>query len=140
MFRKIDSAEHRAAHTFAHEDSVRSMLKLKDLGKKISIITGAPTFIAELEIKKLERTSYDHYTCLRDDGPYAKKPDPRGMHFVLEKLQHKPHETLYIGNSNEDAEFAKNAGCDFLYLERKEHEFENTDWMVGVIESLDELF
>ena len=53
---------------------------------------------------------------------------------------HTKKETLYVGNSNEDALFAHNVGVDFLYLERRKHEFDMTKYSIAEIHSLDELF
>ena len=46
---------------------------------------------------------------------------------------------MYIGNSNEDAYFARNADVDFIYLERQQHEFDSKDWIIKTIHSLEEL-
>ena len=73
-------------------------------------------------------------------GGYKEKPDPKSFYFVLKKLAVDQEETLYIGNSNEDAYYAKNAGVDFIYLERKEHKFDLKDYAITTIHSLDELF
>ncbi len=59
---------------------------------------------------------------------------------IQKKLTIQPNETVYVGNSNEDAYFAKNAGVDFIYLERKEHQFDLRDYAIATIHSLSELF
>ena len=46
----------------------------------------------------------------------------------------------YIGNSNEDAYYSKNAGVEFIYLERKEHEFDLKDYAITTIQTLEDLF
>jgi len=138
LFRELDSPNSRDKHTIAYNDSEKCLHKLKSLGKIISIITGAPHFIAEMEIKKLNGAPIDYYLSLRDDG-FGIKPDPAGMFHLLEKMCIKPREIVYIGNSNEDAYFAKNAGIDFIYLERKEHQFDLKDYSIATIHSLSEL-
>jgi len=70
----------------------------------------------------------------------VKKPNPAGFLFVLENLKMKPKNTVYIGNSSEDAYFAQKTGADFIYLERKEHEFNLEKEAIATIQSLDELF
>jgi phosphoglycolate phosphatase-like HAD superfamily hydrolase len=109
------------------------------MGKITSIITGAPQWVAQMEIKKLNEVPFDFFVSLHEKG-FGEKPDPTGMKFVLEQLQLSEKETLYIGNSDEDALFAKHAGVDFIYLEREEHVFEFKDFSVQTIHSLDELF
>ena len=38
------------------------------------------------------------------------KPDPTGLRMVMEKLQAKPEETLYVGDSDVDMETGRNGG------------------------------
>lgn len=137
LFRIMDDPVQRALHTDAYPDSEKILKALKKKNKKISIITGAPHVIAEFEIKKLNDISLDYYLSIFDSD-FQEKPAPEAFHFVLKKLKVKPDETVYIGNSNEDAHFAKNAGVDFIYLERRQYEFDSKDWMA--IHSLEELF
>lgn len=139
LFREVDLPESRSAHTRAYDDSERNFRKLKAMNKTISIITGAPHFVAQLEIEKLNGAPYDFYLSIFDNK-FKPKPDPGSLQYALKKLDMKPAETVYIGNSNEDAHFAKNAGVDFIYLERKEHQFDLKDYAIATIHSLDELF
>jgi HAD superfamily hydrolase (TIGR01549 family) len=139
LFRKIDTPKERSKHTTAYPDAEKAIKKLKNSSKVISIITGAPAWIAEMEIGKLNDIGHDYYLSIHGGG-FKSKPDPKSFFHVLNKLSLKPEETLYIGNSNEDAFYAKNAGVDFLYLERKEHKFDLADYSIGKIHSLDELF
>jgi len=139
LFRKTDSADKRSSHTHAYDDSERTLRKLKEMGKIISIITGAPHYLAQIEISKLNGAPHDFYLSITD-SEFIEKPDPKSLIFSLEKLKMSPKETIYIGNSNEDAYFAKNAGVDFIYLERKEHQFDLKDYSIATIHSLDELF
>lgn len=138
LFRQVDSPENRSVHTRAYIDSKPAFRRLKKLGKIISIITGAPAWIAEMEIRKLNGAPYDFYLPI-GESEFKQKPDPEGFFYALKKLSVEPKDTVYIGNSNEDAHFAKNAGVDFVYLERKEHQFDLKDFAIGIIHSLDEL-
>jgi len=139
VFRKMDDPEKRALNTNAYSDSEPVLRKLKAAGKIVSIITGAPHNIAEFEIKKLNGAPFDYYLSIFDRG-FKEKPLSESFNFVLNELKSRPEETVYIGNSNEDAYFAKNAGVDFIYLERRQHEFDSKDWVVKTIHSLEELF
>jgi phosphoglycolate phosphatase len=42
------------------------------------------------------------------------KPDPEPMRFLLDKMSLKAEEVLYVGDSDVDAETARNAGVDFV--------------------------
>jgi phosphoglycolate phosphatase len=138
LFSKKDLTEKRSAHTFAYPDAEPALRKLKDMDKKISIITGAPHRIAQMEIKKLNGAPHDYYLSL--DKKFNEKPDPTGFWHVLKKINCQPSETVYIGNSNEDALFAENAGVDFIYLERKEHQFYLGKNSIARIHGLNKLF
>ena len=139
VFRKMDDPKERALNTDAYPDSEITLRKIKEAGKIVSIITGVPHIIAEFEIKKLNEAPVDYYLSIFDRG-FEQKPAPESFRFVLNELETKPEETVYIGNSNEDAYFAKNAGVDFIYLERRQHEFDSKDWIIETIHSLEELF
>ncbi|MDP3015098.1 MAG: HAD family hydrolase [bacterium] len=139
LFHIIDTPEQRSAHTQAYEDAEPTFRKLKDLGKTISIITGAPRKIAQIEIKKLNGAPHDFYFSIAD-SEFSEKPDPSSFHHTLEQLCLKPEETVYVGNSSEDAYYAKNTGVDFIYLNRKEHKFDLKEYATAIIHSLDELF
>ncbi len=139
LFRQIDTPENRAHHTTAYPDAEPALRKLKSCGKIISVITGAPHWVAKLELEKLNQAPVDFFLSLVD-GPYPEKPNPVSFHFVINELGQHPAETVYIGNSNDDAIYAKNAGVDFIYLERQEHEFKLRDESVAIIHSLSELF
>jgi HAD superfamily hydrolase (TIGR01549 family) len=138
LFRKIDTPIERSRHTTAYSDAEEAIKKLKADNKVISIITGAPHWIAEMEIKKLNDIRYDFYLSIFDSN-FKEKPDPKSLFYVLKKLSLEPRDTLYVGNSNEDAYYAKNANVDFLYLERKEHEFDLSDYSIGKIQTLTEI-
>lgn len=82
----------------------------------------------------------DDFGFLLGRSEFSEKPAPESFHHVLSKVQARPEHTLYIGNSNEDAYFAKNAGVDFFYIERNEHVFAEKSWAVNVLHSLEDLF
>jgi len=137
-FHTIDTPADRAAHTTAYPDAEPALRRLRVMGKIISILTGAPHYVAQLEIEKLNGAPYDFFLSLTDGG-FPEKPNPKSFHVALEKLACTPAETLYIGNSNEDALYAKNVGADFIYLERKEHPFDLRSYAIATIHSLDQL-
>ncbi|MEK7584570.1 MAG: HAD family hydrolase [Patescibacteria group bacterium] len=138
VYQQHDLAAERDRHTHAYDDAEPVITMLKQMGKVVSIITGAPERIAKMEIAKLKSAPIDLYCSTTSHG-FPEKPNPESFHFVLRKLDMAPEETLYIGNSNEDAYFAKNAGVDFIYLERKQHEFDEKEWMVATVHSLHDI-
>ena len=139
VFRDFDEPIKRALLTQSFNDVEKSFKKLKKLDKTISIITGGPNKIAKLELKKLNGAPYD-YSFSIEDSQYKEKPNPESFSFILNQLNSTPQETIYIGNSNEDAYYAKNAGVDFIHIERNEHKFDLKEHAVCTIKSLEELF
>lgn len=140
ILKKLDTAENRNRRASAYGDAEPAIRELKKTGKIISIITNAPKWATEMGIKKLNSPPIDTYLSLGDNNETEWKPNPEGMHFIVNKIGSSKKETLYIGNSEEDALFAKNAGVDFVHIERNEHPFDLKEYSVAVIHSLDELF
>jgi phosphoglycolate phosphatase-like HAD superfamily hydrolase len=124
VFWAADTTEKRIKYIKPYNDSERTIRKLKELGKLVSIITGAPKQLADLEIGKLNGAKIDLCLSLNYTEEPKAKPDPSGLNIVIDKIKSTKKETLYIGNSSEDALFAKNAGVDFVHIERNEHKFD----------------
>ncbi len=137
-FNTYDTAEARSGQTFAYADAIPTIRALKAMGKTVSVITGAPSWIADMEIAKLADADIDHLVAIWGSA-FAQKPSPDSMHHVLRHLGHQPHETIYIGNGIEDALFAEAAGCGFIRIDRGEHVFHDEGGH-RLISSLDELF
>ncbi len=139
IFNELDTVERRMPHTSVYDDVIVTIQRIKSLGKTVSIITGSPPWIGEMEIKKLENVTIDHVCFARSEGGYPRKPSPESMHAVLCAVGHVAKETLYIGNGQEDAEFAKAAGCDFVMIDRNEYRFSDRE-SSPTISSLERLF
>ena len=138
LFRQLDVPAHRSAQTFAYDEAEACFRKLKDCGKTISVITGAPENIARMEIAKLNGAPVDILLALAWSD-FPSKPAPDGLRFVLNELKMDLADTVYIGNGKEDADFARNAGVDFIYLERQPHDLDFSGQVIKTIRSLEEL-
>lgn len=139
LFAKLDAPAKRAPHTRAYDEVEAVLRRLKAEGKLLSVITGSPRRMAAMELAKLNGVPLDLAFSI-DYTRFPEKPDPASFHFVLGELGVRPAETLYVGNADEDAEFARNAGVDFLYLERKEHDFNLREAAVTTVYSLEGIF
>lgn len=140
LFKQIDTPRRRSKFTFAYHDVEDCFWRLNKMSKLISIITGAPLWISKMEVRKLNNAPVDFYLATNTHKKLKAKPDPSGMYYVLERLAVSAQETVYIGNSNEDAIFAKNSGIDFIYLERQEHKFYLKNSAIAIIKTLNELY
>ena len=114
--------EERAKFTHVYDDVWESLKKLKKMGKILAITTGAPKKLAEMEIGLLPENLFTKITAITSTR-YKSKPHPESLLGCLKFCKIKPQDAVYIGNSNEDAKYAKAANVDFIYLERREHEF-----------------
>lgn len=137
-FAEVDTPAGRDQHTSPYKDAEPALYTLKRIGKIVSIVTNAPRWIAEMEVKKLNAAPYDFFMAITGSG-MKNKPHPESLVHSMQQLKVAPSETLYVGNSNEDAHFAKDAGVNFLFLERNEHIFTMHSYSVGTIHSLSEL-
>jgi len=84
---------------------------------KIGVLTNG-TFYQQTN--KLIALTIDHLIdyLVTPDMCLVAKPDPKAFHYILEKLQVKPEESLMIGNNfTADIVGAKRAGMDAVYLD-----------------------
>lgn len=95
---------------------VREMLE-GPLGRvKKGIVTNKPQDITIVILKSLGLFSHFE-TVVGLHAGFPPKPDPAGMLHAIQKLGSSREETLYIGDSNVDAETCRNAGVDFGWAE-----------------------
>lgn len=136
-FGEVSTPDLRIQHTITYPESAPVLGRLKSLGKTVSVLTGAPRWLADLEVCLLGDVELDHLCPIVDSG-FDPKPDPGSMNHALTTLGHLPSETLYVGNAAEDALFAAAAGCDFILVDRGEHRFPGQE-RHRTIRSLEEL-
>jgi len=95
-------------------DGVMPALKtMKSLGLKLAVVTNKPT---EFTLPLLQRTGlagfFDAVVC--GDTCARKKPDPEPMLHACALLGAEPARTVAIGDSINDAQAARAAGCSVL--------------------------
>lgn len=137
VFRKEDNFEQRAKYTHAYDDVEESVKKLKKLNKLLAITTGAPKWIAKIETNLIPKNNFAKITSITSTR-YKAKPHPESLLGCLKFCNTKANKAVYIGNSREDSQYAKAAGVDFIYLERREHNFSGE--FITTINTLTELF
>ncbi len=89
--------------------------QLRDLGVPLACLTNKPTVFAEqlLERKGL-RPHFRH--VFGGDAFARKKPDPLPLLKTCEALGREPGATLMVGDSSNDAQAARAAGCPVLLV------------------------
>lgn len=114
----------RAAEVKIFNGFLEILQHLKRLDKKVSICTNRAKGSLEIILKKNQIYKYlDNVVSCKEEG--HEKPDPYCLKELLEKYPKiLKEETIYFGDSRTDAEFASNAGIDFLiidhYLNKKQ--------------------
>jgi HAD superfamily hydrolase (TIGR01549 family) len=119
-FRKRDSVELRKHFTRPYDDT-DFVKELKNKGYKTGIVTGAPLYIASMEIDLIGREFFDAVIVAQISNGIQPKPHPHGLQECLNLLQVQNEEALYVGNGIEDIQTARNAGVLSVLIDRKEH-------------------
>lgn len=121
------------------QDSLEFILKLKEMGKGISVVTnGGVVQWAKIELMKnrLGKDFFDFCEVTGDYGMHRYKPSPYCINKIVKKYSADRDECLYIGNdADKDGCAAYSAGIDFVLLDLSRSENING----VVVESLKEL-
>lgn len=97
-------------HNVRPYDGIPELLKgLKDRGIKIAVLSNKPHKQTVENIDTVFGKGYfDFVAGERPDIP--RKPDPAGVHQILEEFGAKPEECLYFGDTNTDMKTGLGAG------------------------------
>ena len=88
---------------------LHALLQFKDQGFKVGIFSDKHHAFGVPELEQTEIADLvDHPLFLKDGRPY--KPDPQGLHQVLNALGVEPSQALYVGDTGQDMECAHRAG------------------------------
>lgn len=98
--------------THPYKNSLETLLKLKERGIKLAILSNKN----DDEVKKLSKYYFkDIFDISLGKCPeFDKKPDSKSTNFIIEKLNLKKEQTLFIGDSEVDILTAQNAGLKCL--------------------------
>jgi len=122
VYTKYDTPESKRRYISAYTDA-KLLLELKNRGYKLGLLTGAPPDIMDLELKLLPDVfditlvANPRYTDIR------LKPDAHGLELMMQTFGCLPHQTIYVGNGNEDVEAAQAAGVLDIFINRQEHNY-----------------
>ena len=98
-----------------YDGAVEGLRQLRALGFKLACVTNKPTAFAQ---ELLCRTALDGFFALTlgGDAVEHKKPDPQPLLKACELLGSVPRQTLMVGDSSNDAQAARAAGCPVLLV------------------------
>ncbi len=98
-------------HLEAYEGMREMLNSMKQAGMKLAVLTNKPHARALDNIREVYGSDYFDYVLGEQEG-IPKKPDPTGVFHILKKLDIKPEECLYMGDTNTDMKTAIAAGLD----------------------------
>ena len=82
---------------------------LKKAGVKLAVLSNKPHEQAVKVVREMFGEGTFDYVSGQQEG-IRKKPDPAGVVHIMETLQMKPEDCLYVGDSEVDVQTGKNAG------------------------------
>ncbi|MDR3674169.1 MAG: HAD-IA family hydrolase [Acidobacteriota bacterium] len=107
--------EHMLDNTLPYPGVAEALEKLA--GKKMAVLTNKPVNFSREMLTRLGFARHFSYIYGGNSFP-QKKPDPVGLHKLMEDLKTSAHETLMVGDSDTDVLTGRNAGvltCGVTY-------------------------
>ena len=97
-------------------DGIENMLKTLSKNYPMSVLTNAYGNFAR---KMLKHLKIDHYfkEIIGSDDINARKPDPKGIYYFIDKYNLDKKNVFYVGDSLKDEECAKNAGIKYIFVD-----------------------
>ena len=106
-------AKHFCDHSLPYDKMPALIARLQKEGIQTALVSNKPHRFAVRMIEALYPR--DSFCMVLGMLPkFTRKPDPEPLNFVLHQVGFLPEETLYIGDSEVDIAFAKNAGIPCL--------------------------
>lgn len=96
-----------------YDGVLKQLALIKNAGLRLAVISNKPHPDTLSVIETLFPHDLFNMALGRMDK-FATKPAPDALHFVMDYLGAQPGETLYIGDSEVDVRFAKNAGIECI--------------------------
>lgn len=100
-------------YTLTFKDEIEILIKLKEAGCKMAVVTNKGHQKAEYVLDLLHLRPYFDFVIGMGDVDTL-KPAPEGIYKAIEKFNGTKEETLYLGDNDIDYVTASNAGVDCL--------------------------
>jgi len=113
-----DYQAHATDLTAPYPDVATSLTSLKQAGFALAVCTNKPAAPAQDILKDLGLAAFFDDLIGGDSLP-SRKPDPEGLTLLRDRLGAGP--VIYVGDSEVDAETAKNAGVPFALFTEGYH-------------------
>ena len=100
-----------------YDGVVATLEKLQIMGVKLGLCTNKPEKQARELLKRLGLINFFKTSFIGSDTVGVAKPDPKPLLEAIYRLNKRPEEVFFVGDTNTDAEAAKNANVDFIFCE-----------------------
>ena len=98
-----------------YDGVVTTLEKLQMMGVKLGLCTNKPEKQARELLKRLGLIDFFKASFIGSDTVGIAKPNPKPLLEAIYRLNKRPHEVFFVGDTNTDAEAAKNANVDFIF-------------------------
>ena len=92
-----------------------TLSKLKLMGVRLGLCTNKPEKYARELLKRLELIDFFRDSFIGSDTVGVAKPDPKPLLEAIYRLDKEPEDVFFVGDTNTDADAAKNAKVDFIF-------------------------
>ncbi len=100
-----------------YDGVVATLEKLQIMGVKLGLCTNKPEKHARELLKRLGIINFFKTSFIGSDTVGVAKPNPKPLFEAIYRLNKRPEEVFFVGDTNTDAEAAKNANVDFIFCE-----------------------
>ena len=100
-----------------YDGVVVTLEKLQSMGVKLGLCTNKPEKHARELLKRVGLIDFFKSSFIGSDTVGIAKPDPKPLLEAIYRLNKRPGEVFFVGDTNTDAEAAKNANVDFIFCE-----------------------
>ena len=101
----------------SYEGVFDTLSKLQLMGVKLGLCTNKPEKHARELLKRLELIDFFRDSFIGSDTVGVAKPDPKPLLEAIYRLNKKPENVFFVGDTNTDADAAKNAKVDFIFCQ-----------------------
>lgn len=86
-----------------------TLTHLREKNKTLCLATNTPSRFVEIKLDAFALRNF--FECIfTPHDIWGAKPNPKSLHYVLERFRLTPHEVLVVGDHAQDVQFGKNAG------------------------------
>ena len=96
---------------------VETLSQLQLMGVRLGLCTNKPEKHARELLKRLGLIDFFKDSFIGSDTVGIAKPDPKPLLEAIYRLNKTPKDVFFVGDTNTDAETAKNAGVDYIFCE-----------------------